>query len=267
MNQHPIQYLMDRPEPSELFLEARQMSGGQLQEQFRQFNNGPLPTRYKRFTWIKAELTYPSFDHLTFAFKNSIFSVMIELIDETNSSLTAIQKDRWTKACTENNLIPCLFKIQCVATNNGFDLNPMNDVWNLYDAEWHELMDPFELATEDPMEMSDWEIRNFSIQVVRNHIEEKGHEVLSFCDLPDVNPQIWFRDSEEKISWVIVQYSTGKEVPKADSRKYFEQTNEQIRPFDGYFAGVQISSEKATLLRGEGMFVNFKGLKQIYQSK
>jgi hypothetical protein len=267
MNQHPIQYLMDRPEPSELFLEARQMAGGQLQEQFRQFNNSPLPTRYKGFTWIKAELTYPSFDHLTFAFKNSIFSVLIELIDETGSSLTDNQKDRWTKACTVNNLIPCFFKIQCVAMNHGFDLNPMNDVWNLYDVEGNELVDPFELATEDPMEMSDWENRNFSIQVVRNHIEEKGHEVLSFCDLPEVNPQIWFRDSEEKISWVIVQYSTEKDVPKAESWKDFEQTSEQLLPFDGYFAGVQISSEKATLLRGEGMFINFKGLKQIYQSK
>lgn len=266
MNPHPIQYLMDRPEPSELFLEARQMAGGQLQEQFRQFNNSPLPTRYKGFTWIKAELTYPSFDHLTFAFKNSIFSVLIELIDEDGSSLTDIQKDRWTKACTVNKLIPCLFKIQCVALNNGFDLNPMNGVWNLYDVEGGELVDPFELATEEPMEMSDWEIRNFSIQVVRNHIEEKGHEVLSFCDLPEVNPQIWFRDLEEKISWVIVQYSTEKEIPKADSWKDFEQTNEQLLPFDGYFAGIQISSEKATLFRGEGMFVNFKGLEQIYQS-
>jgi len=267
MNQHPIQYLMDRPEPSELFLEARQMAGGQLQEQFRQFNDSPLPTRYKGFTWIKAELTYPSFDHLTFAFKNSIFSVLVELIDETGSSLTAIQKDRWTEACTVNNLIPCLFKIQCGAINDGFDLNPMNDVWNLYDMDGNELVDPFELATEDPMEMSDWEIRNFSIQVVRQHIEEQGHEVLSFCDLPEVNPQIWFRDLEEKISWIIVQYSTAKDVPKADSWKDFEQTNEQLLPFDGYFAGVQISSENATIFRGEGMFVNFKGLKQIYQSK
>jgi hypothetical protein len=143
----------------------------------------------------------------------------------------------------------------------------MNDVWNLYDVEGNELVDPFELATEEPMEMSDWELRNFSIQVVRNHIEKKGHEVLSFCDLPEVNPQIWFRDSEEKISWVVVQYSTDKEISKGDSWKDFEQTNEQLIPFDGYFAGVQISSEKSTLFRGDGMFVNFKRMKQIYQSK
>jgi len=267
MNQHPIQYLMDRPEPSELFLEARQIAGGQLQEQFRQFNNSPLPTHYKGFTWIKAELTYPSFDHLTFAFKNSIFSVLIELIDKDVSSLTVIQKDRWTKACQENNLIPCLFKIQSETMNNGYDLNPMNEVWNLYDVEGRELVNPFELASEDAMEMSDWELRNFSIQVVRQHIEERGHEVLSFCDLPEVNPQIWFRDNKEKINWVIVQYSTGKEVPKGDSWKDFEQSNEQLLPFSGYFAGVQISSEKTTLHRGGGMFVNFKGLKQIYQYK
>lgn len=268
MNQHPIQYLMDRPEPSELFLEARQMAGGQLQELFSQFDNSPIPTRHNGFTWIKAELTYPSFDHLTFAFKNSIFSVLIELIDEAGSSLADNQKDRWIKACTENNLIPCLFKIKCKAMADGFfDLSPMNEVWNLFDVEGHALVDPFDVATEDPMEMSAWELQNFSIQVLRQHIEEQGHEVLSFCDLPEVNPQIWFRDLEEKTSWVIVQYSTEKEVPKADSWKDFEQTNEQLLPYDGYFAGVEISSEKSRLYRGDGMFVNFEGLEQIYQSK
>jgi hypothetical protein len=88
MNQHPLQYLMDRPEPSELFLEARQMAGGQLQEQFRQLANSP---HHKGFTWIKAELTYPAFDHLTFGYKHSIFSVLIELLDESGSSLTEPQ--------------------------------------------------------------------------------------------------------------------------------------------------------------------------------
>ena len=57
MKQHPIQYLMDRPEPSELFLEARQLAGVHLQEQFQQFDTNPLPTLEQGFTWIKAELT------------------------------------------------------------------------------------------------------------------------------------------------------------------------------------------------------------------
>jgi hypothetical protein len=264
MNQHPLQYLMDRPEPSELFLEARQMAGGQLQEQFRQFANSP---HQKGFTWIKAELTYPAFDHLTFGYKHSIFSVLIELLDESGSSLTEPQRDRWIQACTEYKLIPCLFKINCQAMPDGFyDLRPLNGEWNLYEMEGQAIVDPLAQAREDEVEMSAWELQNFSIQVLRRHIEKKGHEILSFCDLPEVNPQIWFQDAEGKRNWVIVQYATGKEAPKAEAWKGFEQANEQLWSYDGYFAGVQISSEKGTLLRGEGMFVNFKGLVQIYTS-
>ena len=35
-----IQYLIDRPDPSEIFLKARQIAGIQLQEQFELFNKG-----------------------------------------------------------------------------------------------------------------------------------------------------------------------------------------------------------------------------------
>lgn len=257
MNKHPLQHLMDRPEPSDLFLEARQVAGVHLQEQFQRYHSVP---RRDGFTWIKAELTYPSFDHLTFGFKNSIFSVLIELIDASGSSLTDHQLTRWTDACTANNLIPCLFKINCLAMKDGFDLSLLHDAWNLVGLHNPEPIDPMTIASEEPFGMSAWELRNFSIQVVREYLAEKGHEVLSFCDLPEVNPQIWFRDAEGKMNWVIVQYSTDKEVPIADAWMGFEQSNEQLLPYAGYFAGVQISSDQATLLRGGGMFVNFRGL-------
>jgi len=253
MNKLLIQHLMDRPEPSDLFLEARQIASVHLQTQFEQHQN--------RFTWIKAELTYPSFDHLTFGYKSSIFSMLIELIDESgNSSLTDQQRSRWTDACAANNLIPCLFKIAYVGLMDAFELHPIHDGWNLMDATGNESIDPATVATEAPVEMSAWEIRNFSIQVVRQHIEEQGNEVLSFCDLPEVNPQIWFRDADGKTNWVIVQASTNKEIPHADAWKDFAQSNEQLLPYAGHFAGIQISSDQATLLRGAGMFVNFRGL-------
>jgi hypothetical protein len=264
MNQHSLQYLMDRPEPSELFLEARQIAGVHLQEQFRQFDNGPFNARHRGFTWIKAELTYPAFDHLTFGFKNSIFSVLIELIDETDSSLTEIQRTRWVEACTEYNLIPCLFKINCIAMSHGYNLTPVDEIWNLFEVDGQKLVDPVLVATDVDTEMSAWEIHNFAIQVVRQNIEEEGHEVLSFCDLIEVNPQIWFLDEDGNKNWVIVQSSTGQELPFIDPWRGFEQSNEQLLPFNGYFAGVQISSEKPMLYRGDGMFVDFEGLEQIY---
>ena len=89
-----IQYLIDRPEPSEIFLRARHIAGSQLQDQFNANNQKSVNSSYDGFKWIKAELTYPSFDNLTFDFKNSIFSVVIELIDDKGSSFTRQQKDR-----------------------------------------------------------------------------------------------------------------------------------------------------------------------------
>jgi len=35
-----IQYLIDRPEPINIFLQARQIAGFQLQEQFKIYNKG-----------------------------------------------------------------------------------------------------------------------------------------------------------------------------------------------------------------------------------
>jgi hypothetical protein len=156
-----IQYLIDRPEPSEIFLWARQMAGIQLQEQFSFNNKTNVNSSYDGFKWIKPELTYPSFDNLTFAYKNSIFSVIIELIDEKGTSFTKQQRDRLLKACDENNLIPCLFKIRFNEKGNSlfgrllvdnhqedFELIVIEQGWNICDARTNQKIDPLVLATE-----------------------------------------------------------------------------------------------------------------------
>ena len=151
--------------------------------------------------------------------------------------------------------------------SHGYNLTPVDEIWNLFDVNGQKLVDPILEATDVTTEMSAWEIHNFAIQVVRQHIEEEGHEVLSFCDHIEVNPQIWFLDEEGNKNWVIVQSSTRQELPSIDPWRGFEQSNEQLLPFNGYFAGVQISSDKPRLYRGDGMFVDFEGLEQIYLSK
>ena len=62
-----IQYLIDRPKPSKIYLDARRIAFYQLQKQFAINNMIGAKSSYESFKWIKAELTYPSFDHFTFA--------------------------------------------------------------------------------------------------------------------------------------------------------------------------------------------------------
>jgi hypothetical protein len=278
-----IQYLIDRPEPSEIFIKARQIAGIQLQEQFELFNKGEVNSSYDGFKWVKTELTYPSFDNLTFTYKSSIYSVLIELIDNTGSSLSIKQKDRLLKACDENNLIPCLFKINLreksknllsfMASTNSqdeYELSSMEDGWNLFNARTNQKVNPLTLSSDEPTRMSKWELNNFAIQIVRSEIEKEGNEVLSFCDLLEINPQIWFKDKQGNICWVIVKNITTNE--DLDYRKWvgLEQHSEQLLPFDGFYASIQLHSVKTNsminLYRGDPFKVNYKGLERIYVS-
>lgn len=283
-----IQYLIDRPEPSEIFLRARHIAGSQLQDQFNDNNQKSVNSSYEGFKWIKAELTYPSFDNLTFAYKNSVFSVVIELIDDKGSSFTKQQKDRLLKACDENNLIPCTFRLYFKEKIDNFlgrlmgnkaqldyELTPLKQGWNLYDVRTSQEIAPLNLASNEKTIMSKWELSNFAIQIVRNDLEKEGNEILSFCDLPEVNPQIWFKNKKGETGWVIVKHIKNENEKDYKEWVGLEDRSPQLKPYDGYFASVQIipsdgwngvSEFPTDLCRGDGMYVNYKGLERIYVS-
>jgi len=283
-----IQYLIDRPEPSEIFLKARQIAGTQLQEQFNVNNTKVANSSYDGFKWIKAELTYPSFDNLTFAFKNSIFSVVIELIDKKGSSFTTQQSERLLKACEENNLIPCTFRLSFKEKTDNFmsrlmgnkdqldyELTPLKQGWNLYDARTSQAITPLNLASNEKTLMSKWELSNFAIQIVKNDLEKEGNQILSFCDLPEVNPQIWFKNKKGETGWVIVKHTKNENEKDYKEWVGLEDGSPQLKPYDGYFASVQlvpsvgwngVSKFPTDLFRGDGMYVNYKGLERIYVS-
>jgi hypothetical protein len=283
-----IQYLIDRPEPSEIFLRARHIAGSQLQDQFNANNQKSVNSSYEGFKWIKAELTYPSFDNLTFAYKNSVFSVVIELIDDKGSSFTKQQKDRLLKACDENNLISCTFRLYFKEKADNFlrrlmgnkaqldyELTPLKQGWNLYDARTSQEIAPLNLASNEKTLMSKWELSNFAIQIVRNDLEKEGNHILSFCDLPEVNPQIWFKNKKGETGWVIVKHTRNENEKDYKEWVGLDDRSPQLKPYDGYFASVQlipsvgwngVSEFPTDLCRGDGMYVNYKGLERIYVS-
>ena len=283
-----IQYLVDRPEPSEIFLRARHIAGSQLQDQFNANNQKSVNSSYDGFKWIKAELTYPSFDNLTFAYKNSVFSVVIELIDDKGSSFTKQQKDRLLIACEENNLIPCTFRFNFKEKAGNFmnrlignkdqldyELTPLKQGWNLYDVRINQAINPLIFANNEKTLMSKWELSNFAIQIVRNDLEKEGNQILSFCDLTEVNPQIWFKNIKGETGWVIVKHTKNENEKDFKEWVGLEDKSPQLKSYDGYFASVQLvpsvgwngASEFSTdLFRGDGMYVNYKGLERIYVS-
>lgn len=272
-----MSYQIDSNEPSAEFLRARNAAGSHLQEMFRQLG-GRVESQHD-FRWIKADLTWPSFDHLTFAYKNQVFSVLVDLVEDHRGMITSKEVTRCIDACTENNLVPCLFSV------DKRSLSPLRDGWNLYHPMSGAAIVPEELVDDVKVEMSAWELHNFAIQIVREHIEKDGKgRILSFCDVIGIDPQIWFEDTQGNRSWIIVRHFpclTGEE-----SKDFIgvEKTNPQLASHDGFFAGVSVaSSEPVThdldakavplskrfdgstpVYRGDGFYVNFKGIERTY---
>ena len=274
-----MSYQIDPNEPSEQFLRARSAAGCALQEQFAEQAGQVSPQL--DFKWIKAEMTWPSFDHLTFACGNQVFSVLVEPVEGSRSLLRQKEIDRCLEACSENNLVPCSFPV------DASTLKPVSAGWNLVHLANRRSINPALLVSDTKLEMSEWEIRNFCMQVVRGHIEEKmSGTVLSFCDVIGIDPQVWFEDGVGSRNWVIVRNYPTISGNEKNEWVGFEQTNPQLGQYDGFLAAVSLASAEAVvhdktgnvvplserfsgtapLYRGDGFYTKFDGLERIYVS-
>ena len=272
-----MSYQIDPRDPSQEFLRARNAAGVRLQEQFKRFGGRVEPQHDYR--WIKADLTWPSFDHLTFAYRNQVCSILVDLVQDKRTSLTQQDVKRCVDACTENNLVPCVFPV------DSRSFRPLKDGWNLSNIESGASIMPDDYVNDVKVEMSEWELHNFAIQIVRDDVEKnmKG-SILSYCDVIGINPQIWFDDQQGNRCWVIVRNFARIDGAESTKFKGIETSNPQLVPYDGYFAAVSVASSEpftvdldaklvplskrfdglSPIYRGDGFYVNFKGLERIY---
>ena len=158
-------YDVDRESFSKLFEAIHHFTGSHLQREMNAIHA----------QWIKPFLTIPSFEHLSFAYKNQIFCVLINIYDEStqNFSLTVKDVDLLIKECEKNNLVPCIFpvKINSMQYPDLKTLKVFKQGWNLIHAVTKTPIDVFSLGTDAPIPMSQWELHDFAIQVVRNYIK------------------------------------------------------------------------------------------------
>ena len=230
------------------------------------------------YKWVKPELSWPSFDHLTFGYRNQIFSVLVASVRNGKVSLRSEEISRCLAACEENNLVPCLFLVDEVT------MRPTAAGWNLVHLESRNPISPDEMGSDLQVEMSDWELRNFSIQVVRSHIEDQGGKIDSFCDVLGIDPQIWFVDGKGQRAWAIVRHYPQITGDEKSEWTGYERSNPRLSAFDGYHAAISIASNaaflnakdgksiplserftgKAPLYRGDQFYIKFEGLERIY---
>jgi len=174
--------------------------------------------------------------------------------------------------------MPCSFPV------NAQGFSPLADGWNLLHLESRSIMTPEDCVDDVQIEMSEWELRSFCIQIARDHIQKiKQNNILSYCDVVGIDPQIWFDDIDGNRSWVLVRHYHRLTGDEAKESMGMEKSNPQLAPYDGYLAAISLACSEpfardldsksiplskrfdgsTPIYRGDGFYVSFKGLERI----
>lgn len=212
----------------------------------------------------------PFAEHLSFRIGNQIFFIFIIAAEY---KFEGGYRNLFISAADDANAVPCLMPMQ--ERLSGFE--PELTGWGLIHADTGQPVDPSLLVTDELIEMSNWELRDFANQVVKASLESEGHRVYSTQSSLHIDPSIWF-DEGGDACWVVVravrQPNLNAELPDNIAEIGASSSQEGIR---GYFASVGVAStddpfdpEAASngnflpLFRGHSMTVRYNGLKKVW---
>ncbi len=224
-----------------------------------------------RLCWLKADLMCPMMEHLSFRIGNQL--VFLQVIDLAHQVHGPGSKEGLISKAEEAGATPCLLQMRRHADGTW---HPEHAGWGLLNAETLVSFDPLVAATAEPVVLTDWEIHDFAIQVVRNHLEEKGRRLMGYCSDLHVDPSLWFV-GDEGPEWVAIR---GARFPATEPDQWpnLEKVWASSQPLAkaGNTAVVCVShvdqdpsyvDRALPMLRGEALEADFSGLKQIASHK
>jgi ribosomal protein S27AE len=220
-----------------------------------------------RISWIKAELTPPFLEHLSFRIGNQLFFIRLVDVDQNADFPGTIDGLRMiSEACGG---FGCLMPMKSIA--GAWEV--VESGWGLVDITNYKTIDPIDKISDELVEMTKWEISDFAVQVVKNYIvKELGYELMSSQSNPDVHPSIWFV-GEGGPEFVIVNALLCNQDIK-DLSYDLDVIAQQCSKVSsaGHLATVRLRNAEqidndATavrpLFRGHAAYVEFNGLKSL----
>jgi len=214
--------------------------------------------------WLKADLTPPFLEHLSFRLGNQLFFVRVEdvegRVDGPGSVKGLLSIASGCKGW------PCIMPMR--SHQEGW--KPDRPGWGLIDARTGDAIDPLALITEERIEMTDWEVQDFAVQVVRDALKQQGNTVLSSQGNPNVDPSIWFMENGLR-AWVVVRAVRFPELAATVPHNWRQIAKGCVAVSEvGYFASVAIAGGEerqgerpdTRLLRGYPLYVKETSLKE-----
>lgn len=214
-----------------------------------------MGVRFPMFRWLQTELCYPAFQHLAFAYKGNIYSVLFEFVNEDGNHIFVRDVKNQLRECEENDLVACIIPLSYET------FQPLIFGNHLIYTETRKPVVIEERTGK--IKLSTWEINNFGVSIVKDQLRKENKKILSFCDVLGVEPNIWFENEDGKRCYVIVN-TISRNNPEAVNFQLNLQSLIKLEQFDGYYAEVNILSEgNGTIYRDNTYWVDFKGLKYI----
>jgi len=217
-------YGIGRQETSDEFARCWQAAGRHIQAQGA------------ALSWLKSTLEPPFREHLSFRLGNQLFFIRLEDVDGTLPVPSS--RDGLLSVAEESKGYPCLLPMKQGA--NGWAARGAG--WGLIDARTEAMIDPPACVTDERIEMTDWEVQDFAVQVVRNQLERAGRTVTSAQGNPAVHPSIWFI-GDRGHEWVVVRAVRYPRL-QADPPANWQQIAEHCASVGkvGHFASVSVAS-------------------------
>ena len=274
MESHTIkengQFLIDQEDPPEHFAEAWYAARNHIE---RLLNLNTAPTSASEGNpeggWLRSNLNKPLSDHLSFRLGNQIFMVYVDPYIEGQSTYPCSGNRRhlFLETIDAANAFGCILRMD----RSGEAFAPFFPDLGMIDISTNKPIDPLEKVTNELIEMTDWELLDFGIQIVRNHLTQEGKRITEWQSNLGVDPNIWFEDSDGW-HWIVVRTARYPELhapipPNIAALKELLSAKSD----SGFFASVAIAGsgrklfrkKKRFLYRGRGLRVRADDLRPL----
>lgn len=255
-------YEIEMHEVSDEFARCWQAAGRHIQKQAQALGHQLASAadlaagRRPLHCWLKSNLNPPFLEHLSFRLGNQLFFIRIEDaegrlgVPGSRKGLLSI-----AEGCKGH---PCIISMR----HRTGEWTPDAAGWGLIDARTGRAIDPIAHVSDELIEMTDWELQDFAVQIVRDHLDKAGRKLMSSQGNPAVNPSIWFV-GDSGPEWVIVRAARYPEK-KAELPANWQKIAARFAKLGkaGHFASVLVANTMLAepLWRGHRMSVRFVGL-------
>lgn len=158
----------------------------------------------------------------------------------------------------------------------GEDWQASESGWGLIDAHTGQPVVLPDLITDANIEMTDWELQDFAVQVVQHELQERGRQLLSWSNDPRVLPSLWFV-GDAGPEWVMVQSVRYPSVDIPPPSTYTDiRTQLRASGYPGNSAVVMVARAEdpfdpdaqnngnfLPLYRGYGMHIRYAGVQRL----